>query len=179
APPAAKPSAAAEPAQEAAQPERPPQPETAGQVAPEPAPAAQPAPGPETAAAAPAQELTLERVKRAWELILQRVQAVRVPLYGFLRDGRPSALEGDALTVALPSEFALRNATQNDNADVLATAVEGVLGRRVTARFELASGAAAQAAAPAAPAAPSLPDFTDQIRAAQASLDAELLPDES
>jgi DNA polymerase-3 subunit gamma/tau len=181
--PAAGPSAAAQPAQPAARPERPSQPETAGHGAPEPAPAAQPAPEPEPADAAPPQELTLERVKRAWELILQRVQALRVPLYGFLRDGRPSALEGDTLTVALPSEFALRNAAQSDNADVLATAVEGVLGRRVTARFELASGAAAQAAASAASAAPApvtpLPDFTDQIRAAQASLDAELLPDES
>ena len=185
--PAAKPPAAVEPAPPAAQPERPPQPGTAGRVAPEPAPAAhpapEPAPEPAPADAAPTQELTLERVKRAWELILQRVQAARVPLYGFLRDGRPSALEEDALTVALPSEFALRNAAQNDNADVLAAAVQGVLGRRVTARFELASGAAAQAASPAAPAAPSpassLPDFTDQIRAAQAKLDAELLPDES
>jgi DNA polymerase-3 subunit gamma/tau len=135
--------------------------------------------------AEPAQELTLERVKRAWELVLQRVQAARVPLYGFLRDGRPSALAGDTLTVTLPSDFALRNATQGDNADVLAAAVEGVLGRRVTARFELASGAAhtaapetIPAAAPKGPAAP-LPDFTDQIRAAQAKLDAELLPDDS
>ncbi|HEX5642134.1 MAG TPA: DNA polymerase III subunit gamma/tau [Thermoleophilia bacterium] len=147
----------------------------------QPDPAAAP-PRPATAADA-AQELTLERVKRAWELILQRVQSARVPLYGFLRDGRPHALEGDALTVALPSEFALRNAEQGDNAQVLATAVEGVLGRRVTARFELASGGgpaatpeAAPAAAPQAPAA--LPDFTDQIRAAQAKLDAELLPEE-
>ena len=61
--------------------------------------------------------------------------------------------------------------------------MEGVLGRRVTARFELASGAPA-AAAPRRPAAAAqtpaaLPDFTDQIRAAQAKLDAELLPDES
>ena len=59
--------------------------------------------------------------------------------------------------------------------------MEGVLGRRVTARFELASGAAAgrapHAARAAGPAA--LPDFTDQIRAAQAKLDAELLPDDS
>jgi len=136
-------------------------------------------------AAEPSQELTLERVKRAWELVLQRVQAARVPLYGFLRDGRPAALEGDTLTVVLPSDFALRNAAQGDNADVLAAAVEGVLGRPVTARFELASGAspaaaseAAPAAAPSRPAAP-LPDFTDQIRAAQAKLDAELLPDDS
>jgi len=140
-------------------------------------PAAAPAPD------VPAQELTLERVKRAWELILQRVQAARVPLYGFLRDGRPSALEGDALTVALPSEFALRNAARGDNADVLAAAAEGVLGCHVTARFELAAGAPADAAPSPAPAATqtpaALPDFTDQIRAAQAKLDAELLPDES
>ena len=151
-------------------------------AAPEARVAAAPAP---TADPAPAQELTLERVRRAWELVLQRVQAVRVPLYGFLRDGRPSALEGDVLTIALPSDFAVRNADQRDNAEVLAAAVEGVLGRRVTARFVLASGAAAQAAAShaspaAAPQGPAatLPDFTDQIRAAQAKLDAELLPDE-
>ena len=127
------------------------------------------------------QDLTLERVKRAWELVLQRVQAARVPLYGFLRDGRPSALDGDILTVALPSDFALRNAAQGDDADVLTAAVEGVLGCRVSARFELASGAAAAAAAAAAaPQSPAaLPDFTDQIRAAQAKLDAELLPDDS
>ncbi len=139
--------------------------------------------------AEPSQELTLERVKRAWELVLQRVQAARVPLYGLLRDGRPAALEGDTLTVVLPSDFALRNAAQGDNADVLAAAVEGVLGRHVTARFELASGASPAAAPEAAPeAAPApaqsrptapLPDFTDQIRAAQAKLDAELLPDDS
>ena len=112
------------------------------------------------------------------------MQSLRVPLYGFLRDGRPSALEGDALTVALPSEFALRNASQGDNGEVLAAAVESVLGRRVTARFELAAAAAAPAPAPgpapaaAPPAQAALPDFTDQIRAAQAKLDAELLPDE-
>ena len=86
--------------------------------------------------------------------------------------------------MTLPSDFALRNAAQGDNTDVLAAAVEGVLGRRVTARFELAAGAGqaaapapAPAAAPQSPAA--LPDFTDQIRAAQAMLDAELLPDDS
>ena len=124
----------------------------------------------------------MERVKRAWELILQGVQAARVPLYGLLRDARPTALEGDVLTVSLSSEFAASRAVQGDNAQVLAAAVEGVLGRRVTARFDVAAGAAAPAAASTTAAAPqpqaALPDFTDQIRAAQAKLDAELLPDE-
>jgi DNA polymerase-3 subunit gamma/tau len=139
---------------------------------------------PAAPAAEPTQELSIERVRRAWELILQRVQAVRVPLYGFLRDGRPTALDDDTLVVSLPSEFAARNAAQGDNADVLADAVERVLGRRVAARFDVAAGAAAEVAAPqpttaAGPqTAATLPDFTDQIRAAQAKLDAELLPDE-
>jgi DNA polymerase III subunit gamma/tau len=164
---------------------QPPQkPETGGPAGPAEPATAEAAAAQPPAPDAPAQELTLERVKRAWELILQRVQAARVPLYGFLRDGRPCALEGDALTIALPSEFALRNAGQGDNADVLTTAVQGVLGYRVTARFELASGAPTAAAPSSAPAAAAqtpaaLPDFTDQIRAAQAKLDAELLPDES
>ncbi len=180
--PAARPAppAADEPAPTgggpAAAPERAAPPKTAAATAPA------TLPEPQAPAEVAAQELTLERVKRAWELVLQRVQAARVPLYGFLRDGRPAALAGDTLTVALPSEFALRNADQGDNAEVLATAVEGVLGRRVTARFELASGGAA-AAPNTAPSSPqtsgTLPDFTDQIRAAQAKLDAELLPDES
>ena len=129
------------------------------------------------------QELTLERVRRAWELILQRVQAARVPLYGFIRDARPDALDGETLTVAFPSEFALRQASMGDNTTVLADAVHGVLGRRVTPRFELAAGSSEPPApkepAAASPAPAAFPDFTDQIRAAQAKLDAELLPDDS
>jgi len=145
-----------------------------------------PTPGPaEKTAPEPPQELTLERVKRAWELILQRVQAERVPLYGFLRDGRPTALHGHDLVISIPSDFALRNARQGDNAAVLAEAVENVLGGPVSPRFELVSGAEPAPAAGPAPAATgpagpgALPDFTDQIRAAQATLDAELLPDDS
>lgn len=137
-------------------------------------------------AAPAADELTLERVQRAWELVLQRVQAARATLYGCVRDGRPSALEGGTLTVTLPSEFALRMATQGDNAEILADAVACIVGHQVTARFALAATPPA-ASAPAAPQQPRaescpgatpLPDFTEQIRAAQAKLNAELLPDE-
>ncbi|HTX67557.1 MAG TPA: DNA polymerase III subunit gamma/tau [Thermoleophilia bacterium] len=177
--PAAGPQAPA--GDDTAEPERPAATDApAAPAAPEPAPSAETAAPP----AEPAQELTVERVKRAWELILQRVQAARVPLYGFLRDGRPTTLDGEVLVVSLPSEFAARNAAQGDNAGVLADAVEGVLGRRLTPRFDVVAGAATPASAQqtttaveSQPAA-ALPDFTDQIRAAQAKLDAELLPDE-
>ncbi len=194
--PAPEPTAAAEPpAREPAAADAAAAAVPAGRPAPWPAPAdssatpsdepAVPARAPEeAAAAASAGELTLDRVKHAWELILQRVQAVRVPLYGLLRDGRPTALDGDVLVVSLASEFAARGASKDDNAEVLSDAVEGVLGRRLTARFEVAAGAKAPASGPktgsdAGPQPPaSLPDFTDQIRAAAAKLDAEVLPDE-
>jgi len=183
-PPAEAATPSPEPAAVATAPE-PAAPEAAPEpVAAAPTPAAPPAtPAPAVQAGPDAvQELTVERVKRAWELILQGVQAARVPLYGLLRDARPTALEGDVLTVSLTSEFAASRAVQGDNAQVLAAAVEGVLGRRVTARFDVAAGASAPAASSTTAAAPqpaaALPDFTDQIRAAQAKLDAELLPDE-
>ena len=108
-PPAGQPAAAAAPASAPATPASAAAPavpaeEPAPQAAPEPVAAEPVAAEP---VAEPAQELTVERVKRAWELILQRVQAVRVPLYGFLRDGRP---HGDrrrrARRLARPSEFA-------------------------------------------------------------------------
>lgn len=146
-----------------------------------PVPAETPAPAADTT---PAQELTLERVKRAWELILQRVQTARAPLYGYLRDGRPTALEGDTLTVSLAHGLAAQGAARGDNADFLADAVEGVLGRRVKVRFAVATGPAEPATSettgtdrPEGP--PALSDFTAHIRAAQAKLDAELLPDDS
>ena len=64
---------------------------------------------PPASATAPAAdpEITLDRVRRAWELVLQRVQTGSVALYAVLRDARPSALDGDRLTVAMPSNFAL------------------------------------------------------------------------
>ena len=175
--PAAKPAPAPPPPAEPAPPARTPESPAPESPAPAAAPARPAQPEPDTV-----QDFTVERVKRAWELILQNVQAARVPLYGLLRDARPTALEGDVLTVSLSSEFAASRAVQGDNAQVLAAAVEGVLGRRVTARFDVAAGAAAPSPPSFAAAAPqpqaALPDFTDQIRAAQAKLDAELLPDE-
>ncbi len=133
-----------------------------------------PAPDP----AAPA-ELTLERVKRAWELILQRVQASSVSLYALLRDARPSALEGEWLTVTMSSNLAQRRAAEPGNAEIVAAAVESALGRPLTPQFVLgAAGPAAQPAAAAAAPDPTL-DFTDLIKQVKGTFDAEELPDES
>jgi len=128
--------------------------------------------------AAPTADLTLERVKRAWELILQRVQASSVSLYAMLRDARPSALEGGTLTVVLPSDFALRRAGEPGNAELLAGAIEAALGQPLSPLFTLPAGGVADLAAPDAPPEPAL-DFTDLIKHVKGAFDAEELPDDS
>jgi len=128
--------------------------------------------------AAPAADLTLERVKRAWELILQRVQASSVSLYAMLRDARPSALEGGTLTVVLPSDFALRRAGEPGNAELLAGAIEAALGQSLTPLFTLSGSDNAPATTDAPPAEQAL-DFTDLIKHVKGAFDAEELPDDS
>ena len=128
----------------------------------------------------PAAELTVDRVRRAWELVLQRVQTGSVSLYATLRDARPSELRGDDLTVSLPSDFALGRAREPGNAEVLAEAIEDVLGRPLKPAFVLAAAAAAPAApADALAAQPESLDFTAFIKHAKGTFDAEEVPDDS
>ena len=122
---------------------------------------------------------TIDRVRRAWELIRQRVQTTSVPLYALLRDARPASLEGELLVVTMPSEFSLKKASESGNADLLADAVEEVLGWRLKPRFAPGSPASeAVTAEPASAAAPQEIDFTAMIRMAEETFDAEQLPDD-
>ena len=132
------------------------------------------------AAEPPAAELTLERVKRAWELILQRVQASSVSLYAMLRDARPSGLEDGRLTVTMPSDFALTRACDAGNAELLAGAIEAALGQPLQPEFVPATGVpAGPAVAEQAAAPPQSMDFTDLIKQAKGAFDAEEMPDDS
>ena len=126
----------------------------------------------------PAAELSLDRVKRAWDLILQRVQASSVSLFAMLREARPAALEGERLTVTIPSNIALARAREPGNADVLMAAIEGALGVRLEAVFLPAEAPECSPVEPDDTPPPQDLDFTEQIRHAQEKLDAELLPDE-
>ena len=119
-------------------------------------------------------EITLDRVRRAWELVLQRVQSGSVALYALLRDARPTALAGDRLTVAMPSNFALTRALEAGNDDVLAAAFLDTLGRRLQPEFVLTEAGASAGARPA-PRAQAPLDFTQTINLTKQLLDAEEL----
>ncbi len=145
-------------------------------------PAAAPAAVPDAGDAGP--ELTADRVRRAWELVLQRVQAGSVGLYALLRDARPQDLHGDVLSVAMASEFSLAQARHPGNDGVLAEAIEEVLGKRLEPEFVLAAGAASPSAPSAIPSSPAANDagpldFTDLIKQAKGTFDAEEMPDDS
>ncbi len=118
-------------------------------------------------------QITLDRVRRAWELVLQRVQSVNVGLYASLRDAHPSALAGERLTVTMPSNFALTRVREPGNDDVLAAAFADTLGRRLTAEFVLGN-ATSTPPEPAARRQPPL-DFTETINLTKELLDAEEL----
>ena len=119
-------------------------------------------------------QITLERVGRAWELVLQRVQSGNVALYALLRDARPSALVDDRLTVAMPSNFALTRAQEAGNDEVLAAAFADTLGRRLQPEFVLAAPGDAGAAQAPPRTQPPL-DFTQTINLTKQLLDAEEL----
>ena len=135
---------------------------------------------PSAAAEPPVAELTLERVKRAWELILQRVQASSVSLYAMLRDARPSGLDDGRLTVTMPSDFALMRARDAGNAELLAGAIEAALGQPLQPEFVAATGVPAAAlVAEQAAGRPQSMDFTALIKQAKGTFDAEDMPDDS
>jgi DNA polymerase III subunit gamma/tau len=124
-------------------------------------------------------DLTLERVRRAWELILQRVQASSVSLYAMLRDARPSELKVDRLVVAMPSNFALARACEPGNAELLANAVAGILGQPLTPEFVGGAPAEAERGSSAELTPDQCVDFTDLIKQAKGTLEAEEMPDDS
>jgi DNA polymerase-3 subunit gamma/tau len=202
----APPAAAPRPATRAAKPQQPaaPAPEPAVQSEPAPdaaseaaqagtepdappdaTPAAPPGPSPDAEAADAAEaapELTVDRIRRAWELVLQRVQTGSVGLYALLRDARPHEVRGDTLAVGMPSEFSLAQARYPGNDEILAEALEAVLGRRLHTEFVLTPGAAASTPKPNPAAVPDdrgTLDFTDLIKQAKGTFDAEEMPDDS
>jgi DNA polymerase-3 subunit gamma/tau len=127
-------------------------------------------------AAEPPAELDLERIKRAWKLILQRVQTSSVPLYAALRDARPKALVEGRLTLALPSQFAASKAGERGNETVLTAAIAEIVGHQLAVDFVTAVETPATEVA-AAEKQETL-SFAEQIALVTKKFDAKMLPEE-
>src|SRR5690606_36864792 len=59
--------------------------------------------GPPAAEPAIAIELSLDKIARAWSIILNQVKKRRIPLHAVLQEGRPLELEGNLLTIGFPA----------------------------------------------------------------------------
>jgi DNA polymerase-3 subunit gamma/tau len=119
-----------------------------------PPPAAEPeppadAPPAATAApvAAPVEEgppLALDDIQAAWKpTILQAVSERSIPTYSVLTEARPVALDAGRLVLEFPPSASFHRglAEEPKNADVLASVLHDVTGRRLVLAFELGEGA--------------------------------------
>ena len=154
-------------------------------------PAAGEAPG---AAAAPASDATvpdaarptpqhqapdhpsLEKLKRGWNLVLQQLERRDATLYGALKEARPTELAHGVLTVAVPSEFALRKVREPANTEMLATALHEVSGGAFAVDYVVNERERAAAAPPPAPQK-SL-SLAEKVKMVEQTLDARVLPDD-
>jgi hypothetical protein len=102
--------------------------------------------------------------------VLERAQQTGGALSALLRDTVPLAVEGDQVTVGVPSTFACEKLREQGSGGALAEALAEVIGRPVLVYYEVV-------AAPAAEPAPALTD-AQRIALIQKELEAELLSDE-
>jgi DNA polymerase-3 subunit gamma/tau len=92
-------------------------------------------------AALPGPELDLEQLTEAWQRsVLPAVRERSVPAAALLVDARPSALDGDTLTIefAAGAEFHRRQAEEQRTASLLRDALYEVTGRRLAVSTRLA-----------------------------------------
>ena len=111
---------------------------------PEPAPARQTEPQPlEQPAHAQSPQLALEQLQDAWQrTVLPAVQSRSIPVASLLGEARPSALEGETLTLEFPAtaDFHRRQAEEPKNVTVIREALYEVTGHRLGVTLALGEG---------------------------------------
>jgi DNA polymerase III subunit gamma/tau len=112
------------------------------------APVARAGPGPSAAAAhavapdervepAAAPELDLERLETLWPAVAEAVREQNGMVGALLSDARPTALEGDRLTVAFPEEAVFKKKKAEGNSELVQGALRGLTGRTLSVAYEL------------------------------------------
>jgi DNA polymerase III subunit gamma/tau len=112
----------------------------------------------------------LARLAGHWSAIVEKVGRIAMLARGSLVDARPTAVDGDRVTIAFDPEFADEAAKfeQPRNAKALHHALRGVLGREVTVHFTVDGAPAAPAEADAGEAEPPEPDVAPEAEAPDA-----------
>ena len=94
-------------------------------------------------------DVTIQKVRSAWQSIRTRVESERQSLRTQLSRAIPDSIEGSALVIKLPN--AVLAETLKDNAKMIEDAIAEVLGTPLRARFKVEAGPAKNPAPPEDP----------------------------
>jgi DNA polymerase III subunit gamma/tau len=102
-------------------------------VEPEPEPAPEPVPVPVAAEDAP--ELDLERLRTLWPAVVDAVRTENAMVGACLEGARPSALEGDSLTLSFPVLAGFSRKTVERNRELLQTSLRALTGHALALEY--------------------------------------------
>jgi DNA polymerase-3 subunit gamma/tau len=90
----------------------------------------------------PAGQLTLEQITRTWPAVLDKLRETSPALAATFDGARPVSLEAEGLKVGFPAEltFNKRKAETPDKRELMADAIEDVLGERLRPTYVLLDG---------------------------------------
>ena len=104
---------------------------------------------------APPPGLTLDKITRAWVVIMAQVKKKKIPLYSLLQEARPVELKGAVLTLGFPAEadFNKEQVEKPAYAAIVAEALTEITGADLRLRCIITGSGPRPLAQPAAPSA--------------------------
>lgn len=101
--------------------------------------------GPEAASGSGFQEVTLDKITRAWSVITAQVKKKKIPLYSQLNEARPVELNGGTLVIAFPpeAEFHRTQVERPENAAVITGVLKEITGTVLRVKCITGEGAGA------------------------------------
>jgi len=136
-------------------------------------------PGAEPAAASdPQLELSLDKIARAWSVILTQVKKKKIPLYSLLQEARPLELDGNVLVLGFPAGagFHKTQVEKPNYMEVIRDVLTEMTGANLTVKCVLNESDNMFAAASMAGDEKGGPSADDLIAMIKAELDAEEIP---
>lgn len=129
--------------------------------------------GPEPAAApdaaAPQIEVSLDKIVRAWSIILTQVKKKKIPLFSLLQDSRPLELENGVLIIGFPtgSDFNRNQADKPEHRQIISEVLREMTGTGLAVRCVVKEGLARKGVAekPAAPKQDRITMLIDELDA--------------
>ncbi|MCL4473852.1 MAG: DNA polymerase III subunit gamma/tau [Actinobacteria bacterium] len=133
---------------------------------------------PSVAAADPQLELSLDKIVRAWSIILTQVQKKKIPLHSLLQEARPLKLENNTLTLGFPAgaEFHKTQVEKPNYMEVIRDVLKEMTGANLAVKCVVAAGDSAPATAAMPREEREGPTADELIALFKAELDAEEIP---